>query len=171
MFATLLGAAFHRLDAPVRRLHGGESGEYRGTASVERGEGWLAALACHIAGLPRSVSDAPLKFLLRSDGQGETWTRCFGGSRPMQSRLWVHEGLLAERLGPATLRFALFEQNGVLHWQAQSLRVFGLPLPRRAFNFQARVRGRGGRYRFEIHARLAFVGRLIRYRGILDVSH
>jgi hypothetical protein len=170
LFPRLLGAAFNRLDAPLQHVHGGVSGAYRGTASVERGEGWLASLACGLARLPCNTPEAPLRFCLRSGGQEELWTRHFSGSRPMVSRVWQEGGHLVERLGPATLHFVLSEADGVLHWHAESLSVMGIPVPRRAFDFQAWVRGRGARYRFEIDARMAVVGRLIRYRGVLDVS-
>jgi Domain of unknown function (DUF4166) len=170
LFRQLLGAAFDRLDAPVRAIHEGRGAQYRGSATVERGAGWLAQLACRVAHLPQDVRNAPLSFRLEVQGSTEEWTRCFSGSVPMQSRLSTDGALLVEHLGPAVARFELTERDGALLWQAVSLRVLGIPIPRRAFDFRARVRGRGPWYRFEIDAHLALIGRLIRYQGELHVT-
>jgi hypothetical protein len=165
----LLGDAFDRLDLPVRQIHSRASGEYRGTATVERGTSWLAQLACRLARLPKSAIDAPVRFTVDKNSGRETWSRYFSGSGPMVSTVEVAGDLLVEQLGPARLQFQLTEEAGVLLWQAVGLRVFGVPIPRRTYEFEARVRGRGARYRFEIDARMAIMGRLIRYQGVLDV--
>lgn len=170
LFARLLGDALDRLDAPVRHLHRGVSGEYRGRATVERGGSWLANCFCDWGDLPRSVTDAPLRFRLEVDRNTETWTRYFSGSGPMASRVAAVGGLLREQLGPAQLDFELSERQGVLHWRAVKLRVWGIPVPRAAFDFRARVSGGGSQYRFEIEAHLALVGLLVRYQGVLDVD-
>lgn len=169
-FPHLLGTAFGRLDTALRAVHGGRSAEYNGSATVERGSGWLAQLACRVAGLPRSVRNAPLRFLLEVDGEGEQWTRFFAGSAPMRSRVWAQGPYLVERLGPSVTRFELTERDGTLLWRSAGLRLLGIPVPRWAFDFQARVRGRGACYRFEIDASLALIGRLIRYQGELHVT-
>ena len=129
----------------------------------------LATLFCNWARLPLSVAEGPVRFTLQVDGEQETWSRFFSGSGPMVSRVAADKGLLVERLGPAMLRFELAEREGMLHWNAVSLRVLGIPVPRRLFEFRARVSGQGARYAFDIDANLALVGRLIRYQGVLDV--
>jgi hypothetical protein len=50
------------------------------------------------------------------------------------------------------------------------MRILGLPLPRAAFDFRARVHGMGGTYHFEVHARIFGIGTLIRYAGVLHVG-
>lgn len=167
LFPGLLGAAFGSLDAPVQKMHGGSPGVYHGTASVQRGRGWLAWLACTMARLPPSMHEAPLRFELRTDGLQETWIRWFGDAPPMSSRLQAGGDLLLEHLGPATVRFALRVVERALQWEAVGLRVFRVPLPRRAFHFDARVHGKDGQYHFAIEARLSGVGLLIRYEGTL----
>jgi hypothetical protein len=170
LFVRLLGDAMDRLDAPVRQLHRGASREYRGSATVERGRGFLVNRFCDWGRLPRSVTDAPLRFRLDVNGESETWTRFFSGSGPMVSRVAAVGGLLRERLGPAQLDFELSERQGVLHWRAVKLRVWGIPVPRVAYDFRARVSGKGAQYRFEIEAHLSWVGLLVRYQGVLDVN-
>jgi len=165
----ILGIAFGRLDAPVQRLHGAGAARYRGSASVEQGESWLSSLACRVAGLPRSGRELPLELSVEMAAPGEIWTRYFSGSAPMVSRVSEHDGRLIEQLGPARLVFELSEAQGVLHWRGMSLRVFGMPVPRWAFDFRARVSGGQTHYRFSICARMALVGLLIRYEGVLHV--
>lgn len=170
LFPGLLGAEFQRLDAPVRELHRGTSGSWRGTASVIRAKGWLASIACRLAGLPPDMRDAPLRFELRCDGKQEVWTRWFGSSPAMASRLRADGTHLVEHLGPARVRFALKTEQGSLCWHAIGLKVFGLALPRRAFDLRARVGGKDGQYRFLIEVSVAGLGDLVRYEGTLAVE-
>jgi len=170
LFPGLLGAEFQRLDAPVRELHRGAGGDWRGSASVTRAKGWVAAIACRVAGLPPDMRDAPLRFELRSDARQEIWTRWFGSSTAMSSRLQADGRHLVEHLGPAKVRFALQVEQGSLHWQAVGLKVFGLALPRRAFDLRARIDGKDGQYHFLIEVRVAGLGALIRYEGRLGVQ-
>jgi hypothetical protein len=167
LFAGLLGTAFEKLDAPVQKVHGGDAGAYQGIASVERGSGWLAWMACIVARLPPTMREAPLQFELRTCGVQEIWTRWFADAPPMSSRLEARDDQLLEHLGPATVQFALQVNGTTLQWEATRLRVFGIPLPRRAFQFNAHIHGDGGQYHFAIEARLAGVGLLIRYEGTL----
>ena len=169
LFPRLLGPSFEKLHATVRELHRGSSGSWQGTASVTRGRGWLVALACRIARLPPSMQDAPLRFELRTDADQEVWTRWFGDSPPMASRLRADQWHLVEHLGPARVRFALHEAGGALHWEADSLQVLGVPLPRFAFELLARISALEGHYHFAIVARVAGLGMLIRYEGVLRV--
>lgn len=170
LFPGLLGAEFQRLDAPVRELHRGVGGDWRGSASVTRAKGWLAAIACRVAGLPPDMRDAPLRFELRCDGKQEVWTRWFGTSPAMASRLRADGRHLVEHLGPAKVRFALQAKEGSLYWEAIGLKVLGIALPRHAFDLRARIGGKDGQYQFLIEVRVAGLGALIRYEGALGVQ-
>jgi len=170
LFPGLLGAEFHFLDPPLRELHRGMGGTWRGTASVTRAKGWLASIACRLAGLPPDMRDAPLRFELRSNGRQEIWTRWFGSSPAMSSRLCADGKHLVEHLGPAKVRFALQAEQGSLRWEAVGLKVLGIALPRRAFDLRARIGGRDGQYHFFIEAKVAGLGALIRYEGKLAVQ-
>jgi Domain of unknown function (DUF4166) len=167
LFPVLLADAFGMLAAPVRRMHRGVAVNSVGRASVQRGAGLFARLACAVAHLPPSGRDVPLRFNLEIEGVTERWTRWFGSARAMTSLVWVANGCLRERLGPAVTDFVLNVQEGVLLWEAVRLRVLGVTIPRRWFEVRARVSGQGDRYRFEISARLAGVGELIAYDGEL----
>ena len=167
LFPALLGAAFHRLAPPVQELHRGSAGTWYGTATVTRGTGWRAALACAVARLPPSMRDAPLRFELRIARDREIWTRWFGDSPPMRSSLRVDQVHLAEHLGPAHIRFALREVQGAMNWEATGLRLLGIALPRGAFDLRARISTLAGQYHFAIDASITGIGSLIRYEGTL----
>lgn len=169
LFQQVLGAPFYTLPESLRRLHAAQGRvQYAGVATIERGRNPFARLCAAIAGLPRSMRDAPTLVEFTSDARGETWRRDFGGSR-MSSRLVFRDGLLRERLGPLQFRFALHANGGAIYWNAVDVRLFGvLPLPAALFaGVHCREREHEGRYEFLVEASLPVVGRIIRYEGWL----
>lgn len=170
-FRRLLGAAFAALPEPVQYLHRGGARRHAGRATVERGSNALSWLMGWLAGLPPAARDATIEVELEAIAGGERWTRRFGG-RAMQSRLRAgDDGLLWERLGPATFGFALTADALGITWQATRARAFGLPLPGRWFaGVKAREGIEGTRYTFDVDATLPLVGRVVGYRGWLDIA-
>ena len=168
LFQRLLGAEFYHLAPEVKTLHSGPGG-WRGVCEIRRGEGVLARLACTLAGLPPSMSDAPLTVQIEMRDAQEFWRRDFNG-RPMTSRLGYRDGRLHERMGPMTFRFRLYRIDNELHWIAEGAKIFGLlPLPGGWLDeVRCRESGADGRYRFEVDAQLPLIGRLIRYEGWLE---
>lgn len=171
LFPRLLGAAFDSLPPRVRRLHlAAGVRRYRGAATITRGRGVLSRLCGWATGLPPALAEAPLEVAIDAQRDGETWTRQFG-RYPMTSRLWGHAGLLGERLGLVTFRFALAAEAGVLTWRVRRVRALGVPLPAAWFHgVYAREFEQDGRYRFEVAAALPFAGELVHYAGWLDVD-
>ncbi len=173
LYRRVLGGRFDRLDEAVQRLHRLE-GAWRipGHCTIDGATHPLARVLARLLGLPRARADAPFQFELRAGRDGETWTRHFPG-RVMRSHLSeTGDGLLHEALGPARLRFHLHNDSGALHMRLAGLRVLGLPWPRRAFpHVQAREHGDGARFHFDIDVRLGQLGRLVAYRGHLDLDH
>jgi Domain of unknown function (DUF4166) len=170
LFPSLLGETFNRLDAPVRAVHGGRSRRLRGTATVARGQSFLARLLCTIASLPRSSDRMALEVQITAEGHTEQWTRYFGDSRPMDSRLLGKRGLLTERIGPAVLVFRLGQREGGIEWSFVKIFALGIALPKRWFSVAAFSGARADRYTFSVEVALIGVGRVIRYDGELDVS-
>lgn len=169
LFERVLGDSFATLAPRVRALHALDGGaSWSGTADIERGRHPLARVCAAIAGLPPAARGVPTTVAFRSDAEGETWRRDFGGAR-MTSRLRACDGRLCERLGPVAFAFALVARDGELHWQAERARLFGvLPMPARWFaGVRCRERDRDGRYEFLVEARLPWLGPLIRYEGWL----
>ncbi len=170
-FAAILGGAFATLPDPVRRLHAGGARRFAGRASVDRGTNPVGVLMGWIAGLPAGASDAPIVVELEPDGAFETWTRRFG-THAMRSRLRAGpDGLLHERLGPVTFRFALRVDGDAIAWRVAGVRALGVPFPARWFaGVAAREGADGARYTFDVRAALPLVGRIVHYRGWLDVG-
>ncbi len=169
LFAVLLGPAFDALPAPVRALHVAQGlCRYTGTVDVDRGPGLLSRLVAIATRLPPAGS-GPLSVDIEATPQQERWTRFIGG-RAMPSRLWRDGEVLCERLGLATFGFRLEVEDGALAWRVARVHVFGMPLPTRWFTgVGARESAEDGRYRFDVWASLPVAGRLVHYRGWLDV--
>ena len=159
--------SFSDLPEALRRIHDPRSKQLNGRCDVERGGNWLVRWLAPSASLPPSGGDVPLIVSIRVDEQGETWTRNFGGHR-MQSRLWVRDSLLAERLGAITLLFVLTAVEGRIEWRVAAARFLGMPLPMSWFvGASATEAIIDGRYTFDVSATLPLVGLLVRYRGWL----
>ncbi len=169
LFQQALGAAFFTLPEAVRRLHALRgTARYAGIASIERGRNPLARLCARIAGLPKTMREAPTTVEFIADAKREVWRRDFGGTR-MHTRLAFKRGLLRERLGPLQFRYRLHPGSDALWWQVAGVRVFGLlPLPAGWFDgVRCRECERDGRYEFLVEARLPLVGLVVRYEGWL----
>jgi hypothetical protein len=168
LFPDLLGREFDGLDARVRAVHGGAPRVLRGSATIERGTSVLARFFCAIAFLPRNqcCKSAVVEIVTMPDG--EQWTRHFGESAPMRSRLRARGDLLVERLGPVTMAFELVARDGGIDWVLRRVAALGCPLPLRWFRVASRSGVRAGRYQFLVLAELSGVGRIIRYEGELD---
>ena len=169
LFPALLGEGFSSLHPNVRAVHDGQSRRWTGRASVQRGSHWLARIAATVARLPSTQHHVPVIVTIEArDGQ-EVWTRYFGGAAPMRSTLFNNRGLLAERMGPATLEFQVNVRDGGMSWYLRRIAFLGMPLPRGLFQVQARVDSTGTRYRFFVAVGLTGTGEMIRYEGELDV--
>lgn len=171
LFRRILGPEFERLAPRVREVHAGDTLQLRGVATVTRGTALLGRLIGRLASLPDAQAEAPARIELVVEGRGETWTRHFGDSRPMRSRLHARDGLLVERLGPARLAFQLHESSGAIVWQLESVSFFGIPAPRSWFAATtARSYQQHGQYCFEVAVALPLIGHLVGYRGTVDVA-
>jgi len=168
LFPSLLRGEFEKLDGRVRYVHGGAPRQVSGSATIERGSTILARLMCTVASLPRNQVRDRVEVEIEKEEDGERWTRRFGNSAPMHSRLHSERGLLVERLGPITMRFELVARNGGIDWSLRRVAVCGCPLPLKWFRVASRSGVKGDRYQFVVLAELAGVGRIIRYEGELD---
>lgn len=172
LFPSLLGNdAWHALPAAVQAMHGDASILHaNGFADVAGAVHVPARCLRHLLGLPPPGPQQALALTIERHGTRETWTRRFTGRRT-QSVLDRRPGslLLYERLGLATLGFALHRDDDAIDWQLRSLHIFGVPMPRalRA-GVLSRSGIRDGRYRFSVDVRLPLLGQLIAYEGWLE---
>lgn len=168
LFPRVIGADFAELPETVRRIHqrAGRA-RYAGEVDVERGRGWLSRLFAAATYLP-PAGRGPVVVEIESDAAGERWTRRIGG-RAMPSRMRFAGGHLREQLGLACFDFSLHVVDGGIDWRVERVSTLGLPWPVRWFaGVGARESADGGRYCFDVWARLPVVGLLVHYRGWLD---
>jgi hypothetical protein len=170
LFPFVLGAEFDALDPCLKRVHRGESLKLEGTVAVERGTSLVARALGAIASLPSAVTNAPIEVQIEASSRGERWIRVFAMRHCMVSTLHRDGELLAERLGPATLKFRLSVRGGGMEWVLERISACGIPLPLRWFRISATIDSRDGRYHFSVNSELRGVGRIVRYEGLLDAA-
>jgi len=174
LYRQLLPARFDDLPPTVRALHEREGlHRYRGKVEVERGHGAMSRLCAWATRLPVEGRGS-IEVEIDSTSQHERWARKFAG-RAMRSHLWVDDGLLCERLGLVTFAFRLDVESlgagNAIVWRVENVRALGVPLPRAWFDgVGAREYERDRRYRFDVFATMPWIGRLVHYRGWLDVE-
>ena len=166
----MLGDAYDELPRPVRVLHDApDATVFRGIGSVLRG-GFVASIMGFFASLPGAQDNAPLHVTIEKHGTNETWRRDFDGD-VMTSELSEREGYLSEKIGPLRFTFALSAENGAIVWRVHKVSMLGIPLPAALFgDVSAREFAGDDLYRFQVLASLPLVGRLIEYRGELQVD-
>ena len=173
LFPSLLDAMdWSQLAPAVQRMHGeGKVLEASGTAHVDGDAHLLARLLRRLLSLPEPGAAQAIALTIERNGQRETWTRRFARGQ-MRSTLQPGGGtLLRERLGPVSLHFSLHRDDHAIDWQLRGVTVLGLPLPRTLCGtVLSRSGTHDGRYAFDIDARLPCIGRLIAYRGWLEID-
>jgi hypothetical protein len=173
LFPGLLGdAAWRALPEPLQHMHGSAPRvKARGMADIEGDRNLIVRMLRRLLGLPSPGMQQALEFSITRHGSKETWTRRFA-HREMRSVLNrdARAPYLLERLGPVTLRFTLHHDEASIDWQLHRISVLGVPLPRAWFGeVLSRSGAHEGRYTFYIETRLPLAGRLVAYRGWLEI--
>jgi hypothetical protein len=173
LFPSLIGeTAWHRLPQTVRRMHGSNIPVLaRGKADVEGDDNILLHALRRVLGLPPPGPDQALDVRIERQDTHEIWTRRFARGR-MQSTLRrdATATYLLEKLGPVTFRFTLHPDAHGVAWHLKDARVLGIPMPRGLLGTVLSHSGeRDGRYAFTVDARLPWIGRLIAYKGWLEI--
>lgn len=172
LFPELMPPAdWSALATPVQDMHGGHrSIQAHGRADVEGDLTYRARLLRRLLSLPEPGADQPIRVRIDRHAGIETWTREFHHGRMRSILARGERGELHERLGPMTLRFRLLRHGDAIEWQLVGARFLGLPLPRPLLGqVTSRSGSANGRYRFDIDARPPMFGRLIAYRGWLEI--
>jgi hypothetical protein len=162
-----LGADFDLLASTVRRAHVGVIG-LSGPARVMRG-GACANLLANIMSLPAASDRIEMTVEGEHLADRMIWNRRFG-DRKFESCFQLRHGRLIESLGPFRLQLRPEARDGRLVYVLERVTVFGLPVLRiLAPALEAWEGERDGRYEFAVEVRLPFLGRLVRYEGLLDL--
>ncbi len=170
LYRRVMTDDFDRLAPAVCAMHGVlRDGGVQGRATVERGRNPLARVVATLMRFPPEGDHALHVGFAERDGV-ETWTRDFGG-RCFRSRLSADGDALVERFGALRFHFHLPVTDGGLTMVMTGWSVFGLPLPLvLAPRSRAREWEEGGRFCFDVPIDLPWLGRVVRYRGWLEVD-
>lgn len=174
LFRALLPPSdWARLAPAVQRLHGeGLVLRASGQADVAGAHHLIARLLRRLLGLPEPGAGQAITVTIERHATHERWSRQFQRGRMVSTLRAGRHGQLHERLGPATLGFALRRDGDAIDWQLQGMRLCGLPLPRALCGtVHSRSGVRDGRYAFDIDVRLPLLGQLVAYRGWLAIDH
>jgi NAD(P)-dependent dehydrogenase (short-subunit alcohol dehydrogenase family) len=169
LYERVMGDRFATLPAEVQAMHdvfrdGGATGEAEVTGAVSP----VAAFVARIIGFPKPGHHRLHVHFQERDGR-ETWTRDFSG-RCFQSHLSQHRYWLVERFGPFRFAFDLPSDEFGLTMVMQRWWIGSLPLPKwLAPRSTAREWSEGGRFHFDVPIELPFVGRIVHYRGWLEL--
>jgi hypothetical protein len=170
MYEQAMGSAFHRLHPALRRFHA-LAGHWtlQGHVRIEPPQRRLGHLLARVTGPPRAAREGAIEFQVQAAPHREQWLRRFPGFH-MASSLSLRSGEIVERLGPASLHFALVEQDGALAMQLKRMRFAGIPCPRWLMpRIDATERGEGDRLHFDVRAEVPGCGRVVHYHGHLLV--
>ena len=163
-----LGDDFAELAPLIQAAHRGRI-TLSGIAEVTRGRGvggWLAGFLK----MPESHPACPMT--VEGDHQPEAmhWARNFNGRKMIS--IFRREGThLVESMGPIKLRLRPMAEGGRLVYRLEGAKIGPLTLPRALMPCLLAWEGEAdGRYAFEVDVGLPIIGRLIRYRGKLQLN-
>ncbi|HEY0032274.1 MAG TPA: DUF4166 domain-containing protein [Devosia sp.] len=170
VFRQVLGANFNQLPEVTQRLHRGWPAIIaRGGATVLPAASVGSRLVARLFGLPTRAGELPLEVIIEAQGGREYWTRQFG-EHTLRSVMQVDRGLLEERFGPVAIAMRLTATATGLDMHPVKGRFAGIPLPRFLLPaVTARETCMAGRHCLEVDIALPIIGRLVAYRGSLEV--
>jgi len=174
LFPALLAPVdWPQLAPVVQRMHAeGSVVQASGRADVDGATHVVARLLRRLLCLPEPGAGQAIAVTIERYASHERWSRQFHRGHMCSTLRAGKDGQLRERLGPATLCFALHRDDDAIDWQLRGVRILGLPLPRALRGTVLSRSGvRAGRYAFDIDVRLPLVGRLVAYRGWLEIEH
>lgn len=172
LYRRVMGEGFDRLPEVTRHLHRGRPAVVAdGEAAVAGAEGWLGRQVAKAFGFPAEAARVPVRVVIESREGREHWTRFFDG-RPMRSTMRaVEAGIVEERFGPVAMRMRLVPRGDGLNMELVSGTVYGVKLPKfllPRITAEERVDD-GGRHRFDVDIVAPGLGRLVAYRGYLNI--
>ena len=174
LYAGLLGERWRILPAAIRDAHSPAPRlDLAGRVWVAGETNPPARLIRWMLGFPEPANDITIAVTMQATRSGERWTRCAGG-RSFSSELSPARsgGLVQERFGPLLFAMDLPSDGKGLEMIFVAWRLGPLPLPAwLAPRFEARefVDDRG-RFNFDVSLALPLIGRLVAYRGWLELA-
>lgn len=169
LFRRLLGDEIDQLPLVLRQAHDAiELQHWAGSAVVTRSKNPIAQILCRMMKLPAPGNDVPIAISFERIGDVERWRRTFAG-RTYQSDCTECDGLLIERMGPATNIFRISSRHGHLHFDLIGFRFLGIPIPSWARpHCHALESSDAGKYVFDVPVSFRWLGFAIRYTGRME---
>jgi Domain of unknown function (DUF4166)/Saccharopine dehydrogenase NADP binding domain len=172
IFKTLLGSAWNGLSEPLQKLHAADFEQiWSGTATVERGKGWMARFIALIFQFPNENKSVEATVNIKPTPSGEIWERTFAGKK-FSSVLSLGQGfsdrLLNERFGLFSFGIALVLEDSTLKYVVRNWRFLGIPLPNalapkgNTYEFE-----RDGQFCFHVEINHPLTGLIVKYVGRL----
>ena len=168
VFRACCGADFHLLPETIQRAHTGRI-HLQGNVQVARG-GTLGNLVANALRLPEAGEAVAMS--VDGDHQPDCmiWDRSFDGRR-FRSCFRRDGDHLIESIGPFRLHLRLAVADHRLRYVLDRVSLFGIAWPRAlAPHLHAWEGEADGRYDFGVEVRLPLIGRLVCYRGRLDLT-
>jgi Domain of unknown function (DUF4166)/Saccharopine dehydrogenase NADP binding domain len=173
LYQQLLGSAFEALPVQVQALHGSMAARrWAGTADVKRGTGVLAKIISRVVGFPSAASQVAVSVTFSPEGDGERWTRNFGGktfSSFQERGAGKNASLLLESFGSLSVALALIVEGDQLFLVPRRWAFLGIPLPKaflpggRSFETE-----KDGQFCFDVEISAPLIGLIVAYKGILQ---
>jgi hypothetical protein len=172
LYARIMGETYAQLPEITRRLHRGRPAiTAEGEAAVVGAKNSAGRLIAKLFGFPAEASRVPVRVLIESRDGKEYWTRFFY-DKPMRSVMQrAGDGVIKESFGAISIRMVLVGRPDGLDMVRSSGRIGPIPLPSfllPTIKAEERVEG-SRRHRFDVEIGLPLVGRLVAYRGYLEL--
>lgn len=170
IYRQVLGEDFDQLPRMVREFHSvlGDA-KYSGRVVIDGPDNSFGRLIAWCSGLPRVSTEQAFEFSMQADENSETWRRHFPDG-DMVSLLRAVDGCLVERLGVFQLGFRLDVATDKLSMLLDRVTAFGIPCPSILFpRVTAEEYGDDERFYFNIEMHMPLVGRVVAYKGYLDM--
>lgn len=174
LFERALGQCFARLPAVTQAIHRPDPVLLlEGTADVDGAETRPGRLIARLMGFPGTARNASLRVVIEANPDGsENWSRVYPDRvmRSVMSRPDEASGTVEERFGSLRFRLELHAGKTGLIMTPMAARWHAIPLPKWLLpRIEASERADGGRHLFDVAIALPFVGRLVHYRGWLEI--
>jgi hypothetical protein len=169
LYQRALGPSFDALPPALQRLHAGQEKQvFEGTADLRQGHA-IARLLVGLAGFPKQAGQVPIRLTITQTSEGEIWDRSFGGHATRSLQWLAQPGVIAERVGLATILMRPRVDDTSLRLPIVGLRGLMLPLPAWLMPGSGGVErvADDGALLFDVTATARFLGPMIRYTGDL----
>lgn len=173
-FEAALQEDFDKLPEVVRATHrAGPVTRLAGAARIDGAESMIGALVARLFGFPASTDDEHVQVVMRLERDGtEVWERDFGGQK-FRSRLRPScSGMVIERFGPFSFDLSVGAAAEGLTLRVVGWRLGNVRLPRWLAPKSTAIESADidGRFSFDVPIALPVVGRLVRYRGSMNLA-